>query len=168
MLWKKPDSKGHSLVEMMGVMALLSLIGVAVYVLVVAGGWTYIESAGRTAEAANKRTAMAYLLTKIRQNDAAGALRLVKAGDGDAIAIEETIDGAAYENWIYQDDGKLKEVLLEKGSAFDPASGFTVVESGGITVEKIEDGALEGLRITVRGKDGDAPLSCFVGRRCFE
>ena len=56
--------------------------------------------------------------------------------NGDpAIVIREEYEDEAYEIWIYQDDGKLREALMPEGMAPSNELSFEIADVDGFTVK---------------------------------
>ena len=95
------------------------------------------------------RTCVQYLTNKVRQTP--GAVAVAAFGDGDALVLDETIDGQQYVTWVYYSDGWLMELFGAKEGAFSPRDGQRVLEVRALTLD-IQDGMLMG---TVTGSDGN-------------
>ena len=82
-------------------------------------------------------------------------------GDGDAVALTETVEGTDYVTILYCLDGQLMELYAEAGSGLTPADGLPVLAVSALTVET------DGARITfsVTAPDG-AVSTASVSPRC--
>ena len=71
---------------------------------------TYYNLKDDTDRAYNSRTAVSYLVTKLRQSPGKHAV----TADGSILRIEETMENTVYETRIYLENGVLKESFSEK------------------------------------------------------
>lgn len=129
-------NRGYTLIELVLVMALLALFGVATFSLVISGSTAYKGIMEKKDSESELRVAISYLDTKVRQNDFKNAVRLKEnpAGDGKALVVEETVEGIVYETWIYLSGGKLREVLVETGEPVQDNLGFEIATIEGFNV----------------------------------
>lgn len=74
------------------------------------------------------RASMAYVSGKVRALDSEGFLSAENIGGVDVLVLSETIEGFVYNTYIYIYDGKLCELYVDDGFAFDPAVGIPLVE----------------------------------------
>lgn len=113
---KTVEPNGYSLIEMMIVMMLLVLFGLGIFMLAATSSTTYQKLVEDKETDGELRIASSYLMTKIRQNDRMGAIRIEKSAinSEDALVIEETLGNEVYETWIYVSDGVLREATVLK------------------------------------------------------
>lgn len=90
-------------------------------------------------------TSLSYITTKIRQNDTGGkkSIYLDEFDGHEALAIEQTILDAAFITYIYEVDGELKELFLQKGAEASAHSGTTIMEIEHLDMEELAEGLLE-------------------------
>ena len=90
-------------------------------------------------------TSLSYITTKIRQNDTGGkkSIYLDEFDGYEALAIEQTILDAAFITYIYEMDGELKELFLQKGAEALAHSGTTIMEIEHLDMEELAEGLLE-------------------------
>ena len=93
--------------------------------------------------------------------DRTGGVAVGAFGDGDAVALTETVEGADYVTILYCLDGQLMELYAEAGSGLTPADGLAVLPLADLSVET--DGAL--ITFTVTAPNG-AEASASVSPRC--
>lgn len=96
------------------------------------------------------RTALSYLVNQIRRSDALGAVALGTFGEGDALCLTETVDGAEYITLLYCYEGQLRELYMEAGTGLSPEYGVAVLPLSGL------DLSLEGslVRLSVTTEEG--------------
>lgn len=78
------------------------------------------------------RTPLSYISNKIRQNDTAGAIKVIKKDGTDILILESMDDGEICETWIYEYDGSLCEVYIKKGTEFQLEDGLAIIPSYGL------------------------------------
>jgi hypothetical protein len=128
----------HS-VDALFVLTLLWVFAATCLLAVISGARVYRSVAGHMDENYSLRVSTAYIGTKLRQTDLTGAIRIEALGDGEALVLERSGDGASYQTWIYLEGGQLREVLTPTGQPFDPAAGQPIAEMAGFSVEKTAD-----------------------------
>jgi len=160
----KRNDRGYAMIELVLVIALLALFGVATLSLAVSGSAAYENINERKELNSELRIALSYLDTKVRQNDSEGALSLKSnpAGDGPALVVSEAIGQTQYETWIYLSGGKLKEVLIEKGEPVLDDLGFDIAEIEGFTAEYDPERMLFQLNIWSASGDGRQSLGTGI------
>ncbi len=131
------SGKGYAMIELVLVISLLALFGIATLSLVITGSAAYENINGKKELDSELRVALSYLDTKVKQNDSEGALSLASnpAGDGPALVVREIIGETQFETWIYLSEGKLREVLIEKGEPVLDDLGFDIAKIDGFTAE---------------------------------
>jgi hypothetical protein len=98
----------------------------------------------------DERTSVLYLAQKLRQNDSAGLIRVVRFGDGDALVFSEEFNGQVYENWLYVADGYLREDLLAPGVKPESKYGQIIMPLESLTVDQSRmDSGLIIVRVTM-------------------
>ena len=104
------------------------------------------------------RTPLSYIATKVRQNDQTDAIRVAQKEGTDALVLETQDGGEVCQTWIYEYEGSLYEVYIEKGTDFRLEDGLAMIPSYGLELKR--EGEL--LQISVkdhRGKTGSLSLS---------
>ena len=127
---KTVEPNGYSLIEMMIVMMLLVLFGLGIFMLAATASTTYQKLVEDKETDGELRVASSYLMTKIRQNDRMGAIRIEKSAinSEDALVIEETLGNEVYETWIYVSDGVLREATVLKETTPSDDVSFEVAK----------------------------------------
>jgi hypothetical protein len=72
------------------------------------------------------RTACAYILEKVRQNDAGGNIQVENIEGADCLALTRATDTTPVTTYIYTKDGKLKELHIRQGTDFTLADGTDI------------------------------------------
>lgn len=152
----------NHMVDLLFVLALLCVFAASALMVVLIGANVYQSIVSRMDQNFSGRTTLAYIATKVRQNDTAGGVRTQPLpGGGDALVLRQDVSGQVVETWIYHHDGALREVVLLEGGELDPESGQMVVEAQSFAVKS--EGGL--LKVTVEDADGNR-LSQRLAVRC--
>ncbi|SMP62882.1 DUF4860 domain-containing protein [Anoxynatronum buryatiense] len=109
--------QGHSLTELLLVMALLLFFGTASFTLMAAGNRASQQVIDRQQAQSQLRTAAAYLNTRLRQQDSQNAVTLRPHPETGqtALVLTEVYYGELWETWVYHRDGTLREVQVIPG-----------------------------------------------------
>lgn len=154
--------KGHT-IDIVFVLLLFCIFAASVLLVLLTGAGTYQGIAESMENHYQERTCINYIATKIRHYDTEGSVELVD-GTGDAaikLKLSETIDGTAYNTFIYYYNGMVMELFTEEGLEIDAGGGFEIIEAEGITFEMASDNLL---RIECTGAGGTS-AELFVSLR---
>lgn len=149
------NKNGFSLIELVLVMALLAFLGVGAFTLMMASNQATQRMTETQENQSELRVAASYITTRLRQNDTSGAVSLRSHENlpSEALVIEELYFGEIFENWIYLDDGILKEIIISPGQELREDFSYTIAEIDLFVVEL--DKELSGIWISV-GRNNDS------------
>lgn len=125
---------------------LLSVFALCILLVLLGGADAYKDLNQRDQQSYDRRTAIQYLTTRVRQADRLGGLRVEPFGEGDALVFLETIQGEDYETRIYCWEGQLRELFAARGSQLGPEDGTVVLPTAALEAQ-LTDGVLT-LRLT--------------------
>jgi hypothetical protein len=146
--------------------AVAALLVLAVFALTIlgvllGGAGVYQRLTQRVAASADSRSAAQYLATKVRQAPLPGQIQVLPFGEGLALQIPETENGA-FVTRIYCHDGWLMELFCAEGSDLLPQDGEKVLPmerltpslEAGLLKLSITDswGQTQKLMLTLRGE----------------
>lgn len=134
------------------VMALFCVFALSAVVLALLGAGVYRNTADQMDTTFDRGAAMAYLRTKIRQGDQAGAITVGDLGGTTAIIIESQQDDRSYYTYLYYHDGALKELYAMPGSGAGPEMGEQIVELTDFQIQQQTDRML---LLTAVDRQGD-------------
>ena len=156
--------------HMDGLTALLlfGVLAVCILSVLLLGADAYRRLTERDQTAFDRRTAVQYLATKVRQADAAGAVTVtsfdgavppeesgIRSASGDTLLLTENIEGTPYCTRIYYYDGYIREVFGECGVEMLPEDGEKILEARGLLFDWDFDGSSAGpLQIEFIAADG--------------
>lgn len=152
---QRQGSPGRSQTEVLAVFVLLLLLGISIFTLASSGAAAYRRTERTRMVQGELRIAMSFLQMKVRQSDAAGAIYLAPnpVNGTTALVLSETIEGIAYETWIYHDAGVLREALILAGDPVDNTVSFDIAHVDEVTLSTNDLGT--GLLIRARTQDED-------------
>lgn len=93
------------------------------------------DSAGDDAS----RTALAYVSEKLHRQGSAGEVSLGAIEDRQALVLAQRFGGEAYNTYIYEYDGTLRELFVRAGTEVFPAAGRAVMELEDFAMERLTD-----------------------------
>lgn len=145
------------------VLLLTGVFAVCLMIVLLTGANTYQRLTERGQESYNRRTCVQYIATKVRQNDSAGNVYTEQFGDGDALVLEENINGGAYLTRVYMHDGYLTELFSEKSAKLSPRDGERIMKISDFNITS-DGGMLKIFCTDERGKDSSLSLSLRSGK----
>ena len=145
----KKNNNGVSKVEVILVMILILLMGLAVFTLVVSSSDTYKNVIDEKENLSNLRIAASYIDNKIKQSDEQSSIYIKNNPiNGEAsIVIVQRVDNENYETWIYLSDKMLKEAYIKQNQDFTDDMSFDIASIEEF-VPSINDDIME---ITISG-----------------
>lgn len=153
----KKNNKGVSKVEVILVMILILLMGLAVFTLVVSSSDTYKNVIDEKENLSNLRIAASYIDNKIKQSDEQSSIYIKNNPiNGEAsIVIVQRVDNENYETWIYLCDRMLKEAYIKQEQEFTDDMSFDIASIEEF-VPSINDDIME---ITISGNKASDTFS---------
>ena len=148
------------------VLILTCIFGVTLLMGIFAGAGVYQRISDRAASSAEDRVGLTYITAKLHsfdtvQPDGTPAVRIGQVGGQDALILEETIDGVAYETFLYVYDGQLREMLCLRGNEQDPAFGEVIGPARSLRIERPGKRLL---RLEYTREDGRTNTACVCLR----
>ena len=155
--------------DVLGVLLSFTLLAMCLLAVLLGGVRIYRGLAERGQESFQRRTAMEFLETRLRQADGAGGVWLgafdgTESREGDTLFLRETLEGEEYLTRVYCWDGQLRELFTTAGSDCRPEDGEVLLPAEALrlsrdgallTASLTEDGRETELRFLLR--DGEAP-----------
>lgn len=120
------NQEKHFIVDILFVLALFGVFAVSALALVTIGADVYqhtVEDMGVNYES---RTAVSYIMEKVRQNDTAGSISLTTLEDVPALRMLSRVEDETYCTYLYLYDGHLKELFMRE----DASLGGQVTPAG--------------------------------------
>lgn len=145
----------HFIVDILFVLALFGVFAVSALALVTIGADVYqhtVEDMGGNYES---RTAVSYIMEKVRQNDTGDSIALTSLEEIPALCMLSRIDGETYCTYLYLYDGHLKELFMRDGTSLGgqvlPA-GTDIMELQDFTLSYAADDLI---RVSLRTSSGE-------------
>ena len=153
----KKNNKGVSKVEVILVMILILLMGLAVFTLVISSSDTYKNVIDEKENLSNLRIAASYIDNKIKQSDEQSSIYIKNNPiNGEAsIVIVQRVYNENYETWIYLSDKMLKEAYIKQNQDFTDDMSFDIASIEEF-VPSINDDIME---ITISGNKASDTFS---------
>jgi len=121
------------------VLLLFGVFAVSILSVLLTGARVYRTLNARDQSSYDRRTAVQFLATKVRQ--APGAVSVAPFGDVEALVLEEEIEGEHYLTRLYCHDGSLRELFSSAADSFEPQDGEIVLPARAMDLA-LEDGLL--------------------------
>lgn len=135
----KQNQKGYNTIEMLLVMLLLCLFGVAIFSLIVSGTQTYERINNTRSAQEDARTAISYVEIRLRQSDIEQQISLIPdAVEGEtALKIHNPFVEGGMNTWIYFHAGVVYECITVADGlpSLDTSLSIVQVRSLDIAVE---------------------------------
>jgi hypothetical protein len=111
---------------------LLCVFSICAIMVVSMGADVYSGTVRKAGSNYTARTSVSYIAEKIHQNDAAGAVSVVKKNGRDMLALRQN----GYSTYIYVYDGSLRELTAESGSGADLSEGTEIMQLSRMELSK--------------------------------
>jgi len=131
----------HTLTSL-AALGLLGVFAVCLLSVVVGGAGIYARLSRRDAAAAQRRTAVRVLATRVQSAENGDAVSVAAFGDGDALLITEETAGETYLTRLYCHDGWLMELYAAEAGDFAPEDGEQLVPAEAMILQ-MENGLLQ-------------------------
>lgn len=133
MTQSRRDHRSSSMFFVLLLLAVLVIIG---ELLICMGTGVYENILSSMNSNDTYRTASAYILQKVRQNNDSGAIRADSIEGHDALVLQQCLGGDIYETWLYAQDGELCELFARADNdSLSAGAGSPVVELLDLTVD---------------------------------
>lgn len=132
-------NENRHMVDVLFVLSLFCVFAFSALMLVIIGADVYKKTAAHMDTNYASRISYAYLSEKIRQSDRADSFSVGTYGDGDAFMIGEEINGTTYYTYLYQYDGKLRELFTNTPESLNPSSGQAIMDCLHFSVSPLGD-----------------------------
>ncbi len=92
-----------------------------------------------------QRTSLSYVTTKIQRSDNGGTENIyLSIFDGcDALAIESQYGDTSFVTYIYETEGELREIFLQKGVEASAQSGTSIIEVQDFSMKELSEGLFQ-------------------------
>lgn len=149
------NQEKHFIVDILFVLALFGVFAVSALALVTIGADVYQHTVEDMSVNYESRTAVSYILEKVRQNDTADSISLTTLEDTPALCMLSRIEDETYCTYLYFYDGHLKELFIREGTSLGgqilPA-GADIMELKDLTFSYVSNDLIRAYLQTVSGE----------------
>ncbi len=135
-------NKSHTSLDFIFILALLCFFAFGALMAVILGSNAYNGIKADMDSNFEIRTPLSYISTKIRQSDMINSIQIINKEGIDALVLESVDNNEICQTWIYEYQGSLYEVYLEKGTPFQLEDGLGMIPSYGLEF-KLKDDLLQ-------------------------
>ena len=150
------ERNGKLNVDSILALVLFGVFAVCVLLVLLQGARCYERLTRRGQDSYNERTAVQYIITRVRQADAAGAVSLGMTDGIQTLQLTESIDGENYVTRVYCYNGEIRELFSAEKFTFSPQDGQSIIAAEDLGFEL--DGSL--LKINIVYPDGGSAQFC--------
>jgi len=129
-------------IDTLFVLIIFCIFAVSVLMVLMLGAGIYQNMTEISREEQDERTALAYIRTKVRNNDINGRIHIGEFGGQPALVYDEHFHGIHFRTSIYHYDGWIREMFTEADLEFSPADGNLVMPLDNITFEELDNGLI--------------------------
>jgi len=105
------------------------VFALCILLVLLTGADVYRRMTDRQEEHFDRRTAVQYIATRVRQGDAANLIKVEDFGGYSALVIGEEIDGQQYCTRVYCCDGYIRELFTAANGNFSPEDGERILKA---------------------------------------
>ena len=142
-------------------LALFCVFAACALMVVVMGADVYRKGADEMQQNFDTRTSIAYISTKLRQNDLADGVYFDEIDEIPALVLAQEIDGVMYNTYLYSYGGSLMEQFTLQSLDPDPQAGRPIMALSELQCETFQNGLL---RVTVTQPDGSRKSLLYAPR----
>ena len=132
----------HKPLDFIFILALLCLFAFGSLMSVVLAANTYKSIKESSDSNFELHTPLSYISMKVRQHEENNAISIVKKEGVDALVLEGLDGDEICQTWIYEYQGSLYEVYLEKDTTFQLEDGLAILPINGLSFD-LSNGVLK-------------------------
>ena len=136
----KMQAKDNRILSLTAVL-LFAVFALCVLASLLSGAEIYRSVTQRDRDSYDRRTAVQYISTRLRQADARGAVAVEEYEGLDALVLTENINGRDYSTRVYCYDGYLCELFTAADNRLEPQAGERILPLEELTLS-LEQGLL--------------------------
>ncbi|MEY8266366.1 DUF4860 domain-containing protein [Lachnospiraceae bacterium 64-25] len=133
------ENQQKHIIDTLFVIALFCLFALSAIFLITIGANIYGRTVNNMEDNFNSRTALAYITEKVRQSDNADSISAGTFQECPALVITSRIEDTEYLTYLYEYNGYIKEIMVRKGMALDPAIGQDIIAVSDFSLTPIND-----------------------------
>lgn len=127
--------------------------------IVVIGSSVYNQVTQNMNEHFSNKTALSYIVEKVRQNDVAGGIELTEKEGINTLQISSQINEEEFVTFIYVLNGQLMELFVRSDNLLPLSAGETIMDVNAMAMERIQDGLISVEITDVHGNSSQVLLA---------
>lgn len=128
--------------DLLFTLGLFCVFSAAAFILVMIGIQVYQATVTQMQDTYSTRTALSYVVEKVRQHDVAGGVELGELEDAPALILHDEVGDDRYLTYIYADGSALCELTVREGTGASRKLGDAIIEVADFSIEDGGDGFL--------------------------
>ena len=128
-----------SIVDFIFTLSLFGVFAISTLLVVVIGANVYRSTVSTQEANAVKRTSLAYVTEKIRQNDESGSISIGEIEGVPALILKSAYGDQHYCTYIYVYQGNLRELFVKSTTAPTLIAGQIITEVTDFSIEQVSD-----------------------------
>ena len=157
------EKRKHT-IDVLFVITLFAVFAISLVMLTGTGAGVYERVVKDMDENYSSRTSFSYIYNKVHASDELGNVSVGTYQGADALIISEEIDNITYCTYLYEYEGKLKELFTRYGQEFDLKYGTDILDIDSLKLCMITDSLL---KFEITPKDSDTE-TLFIHLRSVE
>lgn len=150
---EKKSVLSHS-IDSLFVLLLFGLFIIMAMLVTAYGATAYKNSAKQSDKRFNTQTCINYVTAKVRANNEKGKISVTDLDSVNALCITDSFGGQEYNTYIYQYEGKVRELFINSAASIDLGAGSELTDAENLTFLQ-ENGLLE---CTLTDSDNDVSV----------
>ena len=131
--------ENEHMTDILFTLALFCVFAASALLVILIGADVYQSLVSDMQDNYNSRTALSYVTEKIHQHDEAGSVDVCNIQGTAALVLYDEQNGSEYATYIYNADGKIKELYINTEEIPSVEAGRDIMDSDGFEIEKIND-----------------------------
>jgi len=125
------------------VLMLFCIFAMSVLMVLMLNGRIYKNMNDLSREGYGEQVCLSYVWSRVKNEDAAGELRIGDFNGNKALCFDEKYGGVSYSTFVYFYDGYIRELFCQSGLGLAPEDGEPVIEAKDFSVQQLENGLIE-------------------------
>lgn len=132
--------RSKHIIDLIFPIALLFVFATSSLVVLILAANIYASTTNQIQANDQNRTSLSYISQKMRQSDQNGGISVEDFEGVSCLTIRSTLDDKVYITYIYEYDGKLKELFINDGAKVSLESGKDIMDIDSLSMQEKENG----------------------------
>lgn len=141
------------------VLTLFCVFAMSVLMSLILGTRTYSAINERADETYYRRTAISYIVEKVRHNDNTDTVFISSFCDAPALEFRMDIEGESYSTYLYYYEGNICELFCETGLDLPADAGSEIIAASALSFEAVGENLLSITYTDPAGLEGSATIA---------